>query len=536
MPLIIEACGQAVNSFRKYITTAMDGRLSIAKPTEQVLFWALFLILTTITLYPFWNFRYPSMADYPNHLARIHIITDFAHDSWKLHYKVHYELVPNLAMDIFVPLVMKLGLNAESGLKLFAAIAFVLPVLGTIALARQINKTVPWVTLFALPLAMGRYYMWGFMNYFFSLGLALLLFAYWLRIRPSDSTAEVGGNKKRLLPAEMELFLLSAGIFCLLASHMVGFVLFLIAVFSYESHKLLNRTTGQLIGISKIGAAVLPSLIGYLLFFHRSPYGLRVIYYEFFFGKFAGVASSVFSYLVLPAVISLVIIVAAFFLIIFYTRTRIAISNSFMLPLATLLLVFLASPAAMMGSAFLDRRLFVFICLFALATVKINYSKTSASAIAVAAIALVIVKTAEVSSIWKTANNELSAVRKELLSIAPGAKLVQHPILPNGGRDDLAALRHASAFAVIDRGAFIPSMFAQPFNGESIAYIEPLDPSFKYDDGRLLRNQSELQWLRTCSGYDYVLLTGILKNISYPSCVRKMAGGNNYVLLKVVSK
>ncbi|OGA30808.1 MAG: hypothetical protein A3G80_03875 [Betaproteobacteria bacterium RIFCSPLOWO2_12_FULL_62_13b] len=60
--------------------------------------------LLVVALAPMWLATIPPLGDYPNHLARMHILVN-AQDSELLSrfYQVHWAVIPNLAMDLLVP-------------------------------------------------------------------------------------------------------------------------------------------------------------------------------------------------------------------------------------------------------------------------------------------------------------------------------------------------------------------------------------------------------------------------------------------------
>ena len=185
-------------------------------------FWLACLLSSGLLLMPLWSHEYPGMTDYPNHLARAQlIIDDHFHGAAHPYYVLRHVLIGNLGLDTLVPLLVHAGMDTNAALKLFAGVALLLPVAGVMALARVLQGGTPWLALLAFPLAHSRYYAWGFLNYFFAVGLALLVFALWLWLR-----------ERRPRIAALVLALLGALAMC---AHLMGFGVLALLVLSREA-------------------------------------------------------------------------------------------------------------------------------------------------------------------------------------------------------------------------------------------------------------------------------------------------------------
>ena len=79
------------------------------------------LALSPILIYPL-----PPLADYPNHLARMHVIATIGSDpDLSRHYDIHWQIIPNLVMDMVVPLLGRVTDIYHAG-QAFTVICFVL--------------------------------------------------------------------------------------------------------------------------------------------------------------------------------------------------------------------------------------------------------------------------------------------------------------------------------------------------------------------------------------------------------------------------
>lgn len=122
------------------------------------------------------------LLDYPNHLARMHILLDYDRSAaLRTYYEIRWAALPNLAMEMVVlPLAAVLPL-ATAG-KTFVILALALQVAGVIAIHRVLHgRWSPWPLAVAVVLYNDTY-LFGFVNYLFGFGLALLGFAGWIAL------------------------------------------------------------------------------------------------------------------------------------------------------------------------------------------------------------------------------------------------------------------------------------------------------------------------------------------------------------------
>src|SRR5690349_24835884 len=93
---------------RKTPTSALNGKAPRTGRTDfsvpQIL--ALFVALTLLISIPVWTHPLPPLSDYVNHLARMHIIaTVRSNADLARFYEIDWQIIPNLAMDLIVPLL-----------------------------------------------------------------------------------------------------------------------------------------------------------------------------------------------------------------------------------------------------------------------------------------------------------------------------------------------------------------------------------------------------------------------------------------------
>ena len=126
----------------------------------------------------------PGLSDLPNHLARYHVFASHGAggpiDRW---YKVEWRWIGNLGIDLPV-LLLTPWLGVEAATRLACSMIAPLVVLGLLALGRAAHGRITAGALLALPMAMAQPWMYGFVNYWLAIALALLTSAAWLAWRP----------------------------------------------------------------------------------------------------------------------------------------------------------------------------------------------------------------------------------------------------------------------------------------------------------------------------------------------------------------
>ena len=142
-------------------------------------FVAAMIVLALVPLiYP----PFPPLVDLPGHMGRFYVAAHLADSpTLKQWYDFHWHPIGNLGVDLLVaPLVRPLGVELATKLVVMAIPA--LTVAGLLWVAREVHNRLPPTVAFALPLAYGHPFLFGFVNFALSMALALLAFGLWLRL------------------------------------------------------------------------------------------------------------------------------------------------------------------------------------------------------------------------------------------------------------------------------------------------------------------------------------------------------------------
>jgi hypothetical protein len=135
----------------------------------------------------------PPLVDLGGHMGRYKVALDGAHSA-TLQQWYHFRWLPigNLGVDVLVvPLAKLIGL--EPATKLVVMSIPPMLVAGMLWVAREVHNRLPPTVAFALPLAFGHPFMFGFVNFSLSMALAFLAFGLWLRL------GRLGKSKLRAL-------------------------------------------------------------------------------------------------------------------------------------------------------------------------------------------------------------------------------------------------------------------------------------------------------------------------------------------------
>ena len=140
-----------------------------------------FALLAAASLLPVLLTPIPAMVDYPNHLARMYILSQNGTPAANPYYEVRWALYPNLAMDLLVPQLARL-FSVENATRLFLLLSQLLIVGGALVLERVVKGRAQIAGFAALMFLYCLPFSWGFVNFEFGLGVALWAVAGYLAV------------------------------------------------------------------------------------------------------------------------------------------------------------------------------------------------------------------------------------------------------------------------------------------------------------------------------------------------------------------
>jgi hypothetical protein len=139
---------------------------------------AICAVLSLAIALPILAMSVPWFCDLYFHLARMAII-EHPHAAYIADwYRVDWRLIPNLAMDLVVPM-LGAAIGTAAATRIFVALTLVLTFTGTVALSRAIHRRLSWFPLVACLFVYNWITFLGFANVLFGNALMLWALALW---------------------------------------------------------------------------------------------------------------------------------------------------------------------------------------------------------------------------------------------------------------------------------------------------------------------------------------------------------------------
>lgn len=463
--------------------------------------WAAMAGLCLVLLAPLAVCDVPPLADYPNHLARWFVLASLPGDAdLARFYAPHWSVIPNLALDVVAPPLMRVVPVYLAG-RLMIAACVLLPVLGTVAYGTALGGR--WWPLGVGLLAYFNCVLYGFLNFAFALGLALLLAAAWLRWR------------ERFPAATIVMAVVGAPV--LFACHLMGLVFFAALIGGAELVRVQQAPRPLQQTVRRGGVLLLvlaaPAVLYAISDLHElggdavfGPPAEKLFQLADVFSNYA----PALDYLTAAAAIGLPVLGLAL------RRGRIPPLAA--VPMILLAIAFLAAPSAWKGTFHLDTRLAVMldVMLFA-GFVPARWPRWLGSVVAAGLAGLFVVRMALLTTAWAAHQADIADIRYVLAPVRPGeavyvaaagiqaapkarAAAPRWRVLSDGTRTDA----HLGALALIERRAWWPFEFDN-------ASQQPLRTREPYRALALrvgnLPDRDQAAAADVC-GFDYVLLTG----------------------------
>ena len=432
---------------------------------------SLYLIAAIIAVFPLFVVDVPPLVDYPNHIARMYVLaTQGSQDLVQSNYSVSWRPIPNLAMDLVVPPMVGVLPIYDAG-RLFLALAL-LAVLGGIcamhfAAFGRIGLTplAGGLVLYNLPLA------WGFVNFYASVGLSLLVLAGWLL------------TQRWSYFARLSLFNGLTSILYL--SHLFGLAAYCCAVALFEIGEIVrNRDLPLRFHLKRVFSAgcqvMLPGALylanGLLWEQEVEPLNLGS-----WFGDVTSKLSALFSGLSFYGgrADALPIFFASIVLLLSVRNRWVSVSPLLVWPLVGFLVLTLGAPHVFQG-LFIDARLGVFLACLFVAALRFEMPFVPALAATAGVILLIAFKSANIATIWQAHDKNYDDFRSAIAVVEPGARILSVHDVPSNpapsseprwqmggiafgqGLSRYYTDRGVITLAVIERGAFVPSLFTHP--------------------------------------------------------------------------
>jgi hypothetical protein len=403
---------------------------------------AAFIVLLIIVSVPVFSTVLPPLVDYPNHLARMHLIAEGGNQF----YAVRWAPLPNLAEDLVVPVLAHLMPLDIAG-KLFLVVTFALIAGGTLWLNRVVSGAWRWWGLLGFLLLYDRVLLWGFLNYLFGLGVAICGVALWLRL----------DNR----PAARTIAATAIALACFF-SHIAALGIYGLAILGMEMPPALNllraRRYRDLARQSALVAA--PFMMPAILFLFCQPASSDGSVSFTPIWRKADLLFSVFDNYSRP----FDVVCFALFVVLLAAlawRRRLNVAPRLGAALVTLFVAYLLLPSQMASGSGVDHRLPIAIFLLLVGASAPTLPRRAAMMIGFAIAVLFVARMAMIERVWLAADRLYAADLATIDTLPEGARLaVAYPssAVNVGGIPQV----HVAALAAARREAFVPTIFAFP--------------------------------------------------------------------------
>jgi hypothetical protein len=401
---------------------------------------AAFALLLAIASVPVFSTVLPPLVDYPNHLARLHLLAE----GGNRFYAVHWAPLPDLAADLIVPVLAQIVPLDLAG-KFFLVLTFALLAGGAVWLNRALTGRWSLWPLLTFLLLYDRILLWGFINYLFGLGLAICGVALWLSL--DDKPVSRAGASALLALA------------CFF-SHIAAFGIYALAIAGIELPPLLRlwRAADYRRLVTRVAIDAIPFGLpaALFLFFQPAGAGGPVSYGNF--ARKADLLFSVFDNYSRPFDIACFALFIALLAVLAWRRW-LSIAPRLGVALAVLFVAYLLLPSQMMTGSGVDRRVPVVLFLVLIGATAPRLPPRAARLVWLGAAAVFIARIAVIESVWLRADRLYAADITVIDALPQGAKLaVAYP-----SRDVNAGAipqLHVATLAAARRDAFVPTIFA----------------------------------------------------------------------------
>ncbi len=387
------------------------------------------------------------LFDYPNHLARMHILAALP-DSPTLRqfYAIVWRPLPNLAMDLVVPGLARLMPLVWAG-KLFVLLTLFLLAGGAAALHRALFGVWSAWPCLAFLLLYSRILLWGFLNYLFGLGLALLALAAWIALARR--------------PGALRLPLGVAFALALFFAHLLAFGLYGVMVMGYELGRVLRSRAAPgraLLDLALAGLSFLPALA---ILFLATPGAASGAITPGRLARKLDLLFSVFDNYSRPFDVACFVLAVLALLVAFW-RGWVRLAPALAAPLALLAFTYLAMPSQLATASGADHRIPLLLGLLVVAGSRWTApSRLGYRLFLGAALAMFLLRLGVVTLSWQASDQVYARLLPALDQLAPGSRLaVAYP--PEALNSEATPLAHFPTLAILRRDAFVPTLFAFP--------------------------------------------------------------------------
>ena len=418
----------------------------------------LFAIFTLLISTPIWIYPVPPLSDYVNHLARMYVIASLPkNQQLASFYEIHWQVIPNLTMDLIVPFLARV-MNIYLAGQIYLVAMFALIISGTLALNRVLVGRWSAFPLFAIPLLYNYVFLVGLMNYIFGIGVALWALAGWIAVRERHWV--------------IRLALSTACAVLLFFCHLSALGIYGVGVLAYELWRLWDQRRapwgGRLVDFVASG---LPFLAALPLLYASPTVQLGTRFFWDQRGKADGLMYVFSNYSELAAFVLIAVMVVSVGLAIWRRMLRFH-------PLVYVLIaiggaVYFSLPQIMLDTYMIDQRVPIGVAfmLFACGDLVLQRRMVRYGFLVVLTL-LIGGRLVEIDANWAELSQTSKQFRASVDRIVEGSKVfVAYADSTAGDEAHDLGLVHAACLAMIERSALVTTAFTVA--GKQVMHVRP---------------------------------------------------------------
>ena len=402
----------------------------------------------------------PPLEDYVNHLARMHVIASISKDvDLARFYEIDWQFVPNLMMDLTVPILAKVMSIYLAG-EVFIIAAFVLIASGTFALNRALFGTWSLTPLIAFPLLYNYVLLVGVMNYEFGIGLALWGLAVWMMIR------------ERAWP--LRLAVSAIFVLALFFCHLYALGVYGLGLLAFELWRLfVVKPLPWRTAFVDFVATGVPFLVT-MPFLVNNPILTLDHVDDFHWQSLGKIKGLIYVVEVYSDAVALAITGALILAGIWAARRhllRFHPAGIFVLGVGCV--IYFALPRVLFGTYMGDQRLPVAVAYMAIACLSLDLRhRLVRRGFLALSLVMLVVRVTEVNVGWEQQSTTTSEFQASVKRIARGSRVLVAYADPSRSNDveDLG-LVHADCLAILERSALVTTAFT--VEGKQIMHVRP---------------------------------------------------------------
>ncbi|WP_028138387.1 hypothetical protein [Bradyrhizobium japonicum] len=410
---------------------------------------AVLAMLAAVSFLPVLLTPIPAMVDYPNHLARMYILSQSGTPDANPHYEVAWAFYPNLGMDLLVPQMARL-ISVESATRLFLLLSQLLIVSGALLLEWVRKGRVQLAGFAALAFLYCLPFSWGFVNFEFGLGLALWGIAVYLMLAEGPWPARFVAN----------LIFVAA----LYVAHFFSLGIYGATLGFFELSRIRQRQVVYPVAAARLTALALPAL-ALLAIMHVTAGSVGSEGTSWFLGfKPIWPLRIMNGYnLTTAAATGLALAVGV---LVAARRGVLRLEPSGIWLAVGFALLYFAIPSKLFGTSFVDLRVIPAAALILPAFCSLSLPSRAWRMAALAGISgIILLNLAVVLSVWLPYRADYAAIIASFQKIDRGSRILVGSADDNGDPPfaDLTSypMYYAPTLAVHYAGAFVPNLFTE---------------------------------------------------------------------------